>query len=73
MKKFKIMEFHDYSWNRCEKCIQISTNMPGIGLVINENGYQICVNFEKIKTILHGKIYGHLLSVNIALIMYKAT
>ena len=33
------MEFGDYIWNHHEKCIQISTNMPGIGLKF--------VNFEK--------------------------
>ena len=31
-KIFKIVEFHDYIWNHNEKCIQISTNMPGICL-----------------------------------------
>ena len=25
------MEYHDHIWNHHEKCIQISTNMPGIG------------------------------------------
>ena len=33
-KNFKILEFRDYIWNHHEKCIQISTNMPSIGLVI---------------------------------------
>ena len=28
------MEFSEYIWNHHEKCIQISTNMPGIGLEI---------------------------------------
>ena len=31
-----ILEFHDHIWNRIEKCIQISTNMPGIGSLIRE-------------------------------------
>ena len=35
-KKVKIMEFGDYIWNHREKCIQISTNMPGIGSLIRE-------------------------------------
>ena len=30
-KNIKILEFSDYIWNHHEKCIQISTNMPGIG------------------------------------------
>ena len=41
---FKIINdsrFYDYIWKNHDKCIQISTNMPGIGL-------EICVeNFEK--------------------------
>ena len=35
-KKVNIPEFGDYIWNHSEKCIQISTNMPGIGLGIRE-------------------------------------
>ena len=34
VKNVKIVEFHDHIWNQYEKCIQISTNMPSIGLVI---------------------------------------
>ena len=30
------MEFHDHIWNHNEKCNQISTNIPSIGLVIPE-------------------------------------
>ena len=41
-RNVKIMEFGDYICNHHEKCIQISTNMPGIGLVICE----IVENFE---------------------------
>ena len=37
------MEFGDYVCNHHEKCIQISTNMPGIGLEI----FVILENFEK--------------------------
>ena len=33
-KNVNILEFGDYNWNRHKKCIQISTNMPGIGLEI---------------------------------------
>ena len=35
-KNFNIMEFYDHIWNHHEKYIQISTNMPSIGLVIPE-------------------------------------
>ena len=34
--KVKIVEYHDKIWNYHEKCIQISTNMPGIGSLIHE-------------------------------------
>ena len=37
------MDFGDYIWNQHEKCIQISTDMPGIGLEIGKN----VENFEK--------------------------
>ena len=35
-QKLPLLEFHDHIWNHHEKFIQISTNMPGIGLVIPE-------------------------------------
>ena len=35
-KNVNIVEFHDHIWNHHEKCIQQSTNMPGIGLAIPE-------------------------------------
>ena len=41
VKNVKIPEFHDHIWNHKEKCIQISTNMPGIGLVIHEIDVEI--------------------------------
>ena len=31
LKEITILEFGDYNWNHHEKCIQTSTNMPGIG------------------------------------------
>ena len=31
-----ILESHDHIWNHHEKCIQINTNMPGIGSLICE-------------------------------------
>ena len=39
VKNVKIVKFHDHIWNYHEKCIRISTNMPGIGLVIQEIGF----------------------------------
>ena len=35
-KNVNILEFHEHIWNHHEKCIQISTNMPGIGSLIRE-------------------------------------
>ena len=34
VKNVNIVEFHYHIWNHHEKCIQISTNMPSIGIVI---------------------------------------
>ena len=31
VKNVEIVEFHDHIWSHHEKCIQKSTNMPGIG------------------------------------------
>ena len=36
----KIIEFHNYNWNQHLKCIQISPNMPGIGLVVHEKAFE---------------------------------
>ena len=36
VKNVDILEFHDHIWNDREKCIQTSTNMPGIGSLICE-------------------------------------
>ena len=41
LKNVNIVEFHDHIWNRNEKCIQISTNMPGIGSLIREIAFTI--------------------------------
>ena len=41
VKNVKIVECHDHIWNHYEKCIQISTNMPGVGSVICEIGFEI--------------------------------
>ena len=35
------MEFHDHIWYHHEKCIQISTNMPGIRFIVFEIGFEI--------------------------------
>ena len=40
-KNVKIVEFHYHIWNHQGNCIQISTNMPSIGLVIGERGFEI--------------------------------
>ena len=39
--KLNNLEFHNHIWNRHEKCIEISTNMPGIGSLIREIAVQI--------------------------------
>ena len=44
VKNVQILDFGDYIWNHHEKCIEISTNMPSIGLIICEIGFE----FEKI-------------------------
>ena len=41
VKKVNILEFSDYIWNHHEKCIQISNNMPSIGLIIPEIAIEI--------------------------------
>ena len=43
------MEFHDHIWNHHDKCFQISTNMPGVGLVICEIAIEISQNFSIIE------------------------
>ena len=43
VKNVEIVEFHDLMWNHSEKCIQIGTNIPGIGSLIRE----ITVKFKK--------------------------
>ena len=40
VKNFNILEFYNYIWNPHEKCIQISTSMPSIGLVIPEIAFE---------------------------------
>ena len=45
------MEFGDYIWNHQNKCVQISTNMPSIGLVKHEIGFDFKEFLEK-KTLI---------------------
>ena len=40
-KNVKIFEFRYHIWNHNEKRIQISTNMPSIGLVMSEVGFKM--------------------------------
>ena len=44
VKKIKIVIFHDHIWNRNEKGIRISANIPGFGSLIRE----IYINISKI-------------------------
>ena len=41
VKNVKIVQFHAHIWNHHEKCIQKSTNMPGIGSIIREIAVEI--------------------------------
>ena len=42
-KTVNILKFHEHIWNHHGKCIQMSTNMPGIGSLISEID-EICEN-----------------------------
>ena len=44
LKNTNSFEFHDHIWNHQEKCIQMSTNMTGIGSLIRSNSKK----FERI-------------------------
>ena len=52
--------FYDYIWNQRAKYIQISTNMPSIGLVVREKDVIIWEN----NNICSVKVNGRVLSVN---------
>ena len=62
----KILEFSDYIWNHHEKCIQISTNMPGIGLLIREIHVNMAyiwarkTNFRSVKPMPASKVLSKL-------------
>ena len=48
------MEFHDHIWNHHKKYIQISTNMPGIGLYNLSKNVKL-IEFHYYIWIHHGK------------------
>ena len=50
VKNVEIVEFHDHMWHHNEKCIQISTNMPGIGSYIREIAVEISEMWESKQT-----------------------
>ena len=60
VKNVNILEFRNHIWNHHEKCIQISTNMPGIGSLIREIHIQIS-EFERAKILVLGKTNARLL------------
>ena len=41
VQNMKIVEFHYYIWNPNENCIELSTNMIGIGSLIREIGVKM--------------------------------
>ena len=49
-KNFKFPEFGDDIQNLHEKCIEISTNMPGIGLVFPEIAFDISEFVEDLES-----------------------
>ena len=59
------MEFHDHIWNHHEKCIQKSTNMPGIESLIRKiDVVNMSVNFEKANKFCSVKVTASIISVN---------
>ena len=66
-KFVEIVEYHhDHIWNRNENCIQISTNMPGIGLLICEIAVENVRNVRKQTDFLLSKFKPRVWSVNTA-------
>ena len=63
VKNVEIVKFHDHIWNHNEKCIQISTNMPGIGSLIREISVEIPEMWEAAKRLLLSKTKSSVLSV----------
>ena len=70
-KTFKILEFDDYIWDLHEKCIKISTNMPGIGIVICEICLEMSESLGKKGTCLHGESHRRLPSVEAIHLMMR--
>ena len=64
VKNVNILEFGYYIWNPYEKCIKISTNMPGIGSSICEIDVKIVRNLIKANKLLLSKTSSRVLSVN---------
>ena len=54
-------EFGEVIRNHHEKSIEISTNMPSIGLEIPEIAFQISEYIKKVEKCLHGKTNDRLL------------
>ena len=52
-KKCQTLEFHDHIWYHYEKCIQISTNMPSIVLVILEITWEMLECWENKKDLFY--------------------
>ena len=48
VKNVEIVKFHNQIWNHNEKCIQISTNMLGIGSLICEIAVEISEMWESL-------------------------
>ena len=64
-RNFQIIEFQNYIWNHHGKCIQISTNMPGIGLVVREIAFEFGIILRKqTRFCFISETNGRVLSVN---------
>ena len=64
VKNVEIVQFNYHIWNHSEECIQISTDMPGIGSLIRE----VAVNISVISTMLFSKTNARVVSVNVKVI-----
>ena len=58
---FKIIEFHDHIWNNHEKCIPMSTNIPGIGPLIREIAIKNVTHLGNQTTCCFSKTSAHVL------------
>ena len=59
----KYVQILDYIWNHHENCIQISTNMPDIGL----ESCEILKISERKQFCINGETNGRMYSVNITM------